>query len=249
MFYRILYISTMILMLGCKNTSHQTESTKMDETSLSFTALAPESTQIIVVQTADWHEIHGKMQLWEKTAKGWNRVNEFNILVGRNGMAWDNTSSLKNQLAGPIKKEGDGCSPAGVFSLDKIFSYHQTDNLNMPFIQVDENDLCVDDINSKYYNLLINDSTITDKDYHSFEHMLRDDLQYEYGVWVNYNTNPQIAGNGSCIFLHIYKDENTPTSGCTAMAKKDMLALINWLNSSAQPRLIQLLASIQLQSN
>ena len=63
--------------------------------------------------------------------------------------------------------------------------------------------------------------------------------QYEYGVWVNYNTNPQIPGNGSCIFLHIYKTPTTPTSGCTAMSKENMLKLIHWLNASKNPMLIQ----------
>lgn len=73
----------------------------------------------------------------------------------------------------------------------------------MPFEQVDVNDLCVDDINSQYYNLLIDDDTIINKDYTSFERMERKDMQYEYGVWVNYNTAPQVPGMGSCIFLHI----------------------------------------------
>lgn len=204
--------------------------------------------QKLVVTTTNWSSNNGLLTMLEREdlASNWDTVAVFKVMVGRNGMAPDAGSNLfiTNQLAN--KHEGDGCSPAGVFELGPVFSYHALTGLKMPFIQVTSNDLCVDDVHSAHYNTLINDSLIAAKDYQSFEHMRRSDNQYEYGVWVNYNTNPQTPGNGSCIFLHIYKDENTATSGCTAMSKENMLTLINWLDVKKHPVLIQMPVSAQL---
>ncbi len=194
--------------------------------------------QLIEVITADSNAIHGKMQLFERadSISAWKLINSFAVVIGKNGLAADR---IQNPIAQKIKHEGDGCSPAGIFSLSKIFSYNNLTDLQFPFKQVDENDLCVDDVTSLYYNLLIDDDTIALKDYTSFESMQRNDLQYEYGVWVNYNTSPQIAGAGSCIFLHIWKDENHGTSGCTAMEKENMLTLIHWMDEKKCPLLYQ----------
>jgi len=108
----------------------------------------------------------------------------------------------------------------------------------MPFVQVDTNFYCVDDIASSYYNTLIKQDTAK-HDYSSFEYMRRKDSLYEYGVWVLYNSNPVIAGNGSCIFLHIWRNENAPTSGCTAMSRDKMLKVIYWLDARKKPVLLQ----------
>ncbi|MBK7566934.1 MAG: L,D-transpeptidase family protein [Bacteroidetes bacterium] len=199
------------------------------------------SLQKVVVTAYDVNYSRGMMRLYERndTATSWgNAVMSFEVVVGKNGFAFDSTQFNKLEY-GHYKHEGDGCSPAGIFTLGKIFSYHDTAGLKMPFEQVDVNDLCVDDVNSKYYNLLIDDDTIINKDYTSFERMQREDLQYEYGVWVNYNTAPQVPGMGSCIFLHIWKDPSHATSGCTAMSKENMLKLINWLDEKKNPVLIQ----------
>lgn len=231
MLYRMLLFFTAITIIGC----NQNTDTKNEAVADNF------GLQKIVVSTANWSDTKGTMTMMERTSKGapWTIVDSFQIIVGRNGLAFDEQQQQADAESPLPKREGDGCSPAGTFSLGKIFSYHALTDLRMPFQQVGSTDLCVDDVKSKYYNTLINDSLITEKDYNSFEHMLRDDHQYEYGVWVNYNTYPQVAGNGSCIFLHIYQTPETPTSGCTAMSKANMIKLIYWLDANKQPMLIQ----------
>ncbi len=199
------------------------------------------SLQKIVVATSALNKTQGIMQLYERkdTSSSWgDAVMSFEVMIGKNGFAFDSTQFNVLEFE-HYKHEGDGCSPIGKFSLGKIFSYHEIADLKMPFEQVDVNDLCVDDINSQYYNLLIDDDTIMNKDYKSFERMEREDMQYEYGVWVNYNTAPQISGAGSCIFLHIWKDPTHATSGCTAMSKENMLKLIYWLDAEKEPVLMQ----------
>jgi L,D-peptidoglycan transpeptidase YkuD (ErfK/YbiS/YcfS/YnhG family) len=88
---------------------------------------------------------------------------------------------------------------------------------------VDTTDIYVDDVNSAYYNRLTDVDTVKNKDWNSFEYMKRMDDQYEYGIWVQYNPKNYTPGRGSCIFLHVWENDNTPTVGCTAMSKGNML--------------------------
>ena len=202
------------------------------------------SNQVLFVKTPSGNSIKGNMFLYERKndRKHWKRIDSFAVTVGRSGLAKDINSNISFADTMPVKHEGDGKSPAGIFSLGSVFSYHNLKNLHMPFVQVDTNFYCVDDIASSYYNTLIVSDTAK-HDYNSFEYMKRKDSLYEYGVWVLYNNNPVTAGNGSCIFLHVWRNENAPTAGCTAMAKENMLSLIHWLNKRRHPVLLQIVSN------
>lgn len=190
--------------------------------------------QVVQVVADHMDSITATLYLWERANRlsRWTCVDTFPVTIGRNGLAPGNDEPGR-------KLEGDGNAPAGMFVLSRVFSYHALTDLHMPFEQVDSADLCVDDVRSVYYNQLVDDDTVAHKDYSSFERMQRKDAQYEYGIWVNYNTDSIIAGNGSCIFLHIWKNPGAPTSGCTAMSKENMLRLIYWLQVDKKPVLIQ----------
>jgi len=45
--------------------------------------------------------------------------------------------------------------------------------------------------------------------------------------------SPAVPGNGSCIFLHIWRGPGQGTAGCTAMPEEILLDTIHWLNSKA----------------
>jgi hypothetical protein len=49
-----------------------------------------------------------------------------------------------------------------------------------------------------------------------------------------------LAGEGSCIFLHIWRSPEKGTAGCTAMAEEDLLAVLLWLKNEKNPLLAQL---------
>lgn len=198
------------------------------------------SNQVLYVTTANADAIQGTMVLYERknVNKPWKKKDSFAIVVGRAGLAKDPQTPLSFSNTMPIKKEGDGKSPAGIFKLGEVFSYHSLNKLRMPFVQVDTNFYCVDDANAAYYNRLVVKDTAT-APYNSFEYMKRKDNLYEYGVWVLYNSNPVEAGNGSCIFIHIWRNENNGTAGCTAMSKNNILKLIYWLEKKKNPVLLQ----------
>jgi zinc D-Ala-D-Ala dipeptidase len=70
--------------------------------------------------------------------------------------------------------------------------------------------------------------------------MRRKDALYTWVVDVKHNKQPVTPGQGSCIFLHVWRGESNPTVGCTAMSQKNLEQVLSWLDPKAQPLLIQL---------
>ena len=197
--------------------------------------------QVVFVTATDWNTTHGIMQLYQRinAHSEWQLSHQFAVTLGRNGLGFDGRSNLPKPAAALIKHEGDGKSPAGIFKLGPVFSYHKMNDLKMPFQKVDTADICVDDIRSAYYNTLVNIDTASHKDWNSFEHMRANDDSYEYGVWVKYNSDKIFSGDGSCIFLHVWAGKNSSTLGCTAMEKQNIITLIHWLDNKQNPVLLQ----------
>jgi len=189
--------------------------------------------QIVLVVSDDFNATKAKMFCFEDGKKIFEDID---VNLGRNGLAWDQDDKrflhVSNQ---PFKKEGDGKSPAGVFPLLWSFGYEKN-SFVFPFLQTDEKDICVDDINSSLYNSIIK---MPHKKPNSFEYMHRDDEQYKLGIVVDYNPS-KIKPRGSCIFLHVQKEPNHPTAGCTSMSYENLYKLLLWLDPSKKPLLIQI---------
>ena len=66
------------------------------------------------------------------------------------------------------------------------------------------------------------------------------DDEYRLGIFVAHNSSPAQPGAGSCIFLHIWKGPDVPTSGCTAMSAGAMESLLGWLDAAIPSVLVQL---------
>ncbi len=206
----------------------------------SFNNYLKDNNQVLFVKTLSDSSVHGEMYLYERknNHNSWKLKDSFNIVVGRNGLGKDPNSLINSNNIAFAKHEGDGKSPAGIFKLGPVFSYHQLKNLHMPFVKVDTNFYCIDDRNSSYYNMLIRADTAK-HNYNSFEFMKRTDSLYEYGIWVKYNSDRVVPGNGSCIFIHVWRNENSGTAGCTATTKDNILKLIYWLDERKHPVLFQ----------
>ncbi len=210
------------------------------------------STQIIVVTTPDWTALQGKLQRYERDSprKSWRRVGEpVAIVVGRNGLGWGIGVTPSNDPASrsasdPIKKEGDGKAPAGVFALGTAFGYapQPLPGTKLPYLHLTPAVECVDDVRSKRYNRVL-DRASAAPDWNSSEHMRRSDELYRWGIVVAHNANPPVAGGGSCIFLHIWSGHGRGTAGCTAMPQSDLESLLTWLDPKRRPLLVQLPAA------
>lgn len=129
------------------------------------------------------------------------------------------------------KREGDGCTPAGVYRLGTAFGYDPNPGLAWPYRQVTENDLWVDDPTSPDYNRLVASGSTKAT---SFEVMRRQDDLYRQGLVVEYNTDPVVPGHGSAIFVHRWSGPGRPTAGCIAFAAEDLAAILRWLDPTSR---------------
>lgn len=210
--------------------------------------LAP-STQILVVTTSDWNSVEGSLQRYDRSqaTKGWKKVGDLiTIVVGKTGLAWgagvepSNDTSVR-ATSDPVKKEGDGKAPAGIFHLSSAFGYAglAQPGWRMPYISLTPSVECVDDPASKSYNRVVDNRTVT-RDWNSSERMLRQDELYRWGLVVDHNADPVTPGWGSCIFMHIWRGPGRGTVGCTAMPQDKLELVLAWLDPAKKPLLVQM---------
>ena len=209
--------------------------------------------QIILVLTDSVKATKGTLYCFERnnTKTDWNLLSDPSpVVIGRNGLGWGvGLHKLSNKSNLPIKEEGDGRSPAGVFKLSSVFGYkrvNQMIELKMPYIHITEMVECVDDVKSKYYNQIVTRDKIEKVDWESSEKMYFAGIYYELGVVVDHNCNPIKKNSGSCIFLHNWSNPNETMAGCTAMAPTRMKEIVYWLNKAKNPTLIQLTKQLYL---
>ncbi len=204
-----------------------------------------ETTQLAVVSTHSWASRTGTLQLYSRSHGKWIPCGErISVVLGRNGLAWG-IGLHKRPPSGVEKVEGDGCSPAGIFSLGPSFGYsaEPPDGTRLPYCSITDRDYYVDDSLSREYNQWVRlpDSIANDPDRHwrSAERMRSNDGCYELGIVVHHNMSPTVRGKGSAIFLHVWESPDSPTAGCTAMSRTNMRALLRWLDPGSNPLLVQ----------
>jgi L,D-peptidoglycan transpeptidase YkuD (ErfK/YbiS/YcfS/YnhG family) len=193
--------------------------------------------KLIVAVAENWNDSTGKMYLFDKSSAGWETFGtSWNVSFGRNGLAWG--EGLHNNPDGELmKSEGDQRSPAGIFELGALYGLADTapEGIRYPYQKITSRTRCVDDMQSKLYNMIIEEDSSA-KDWSSDEEMGRIDPDYQFVLVVKHNPQNE-SGKGSCIFLHI---NNIPTSGCTAMDEENMLTLLRWLDPKKRTLVIQL---------
>lgn len=205
--------------------------------------------QMITAITPTWDAVDAAVQRYERGGPGqpWRRVGPaIPAAVGRTGLAWGVGIHPAPTTGGPVKREGDGKAPAGIFHLSSAFGYApaaETGWIRMPYVQADPSVECVDDPASRFYNRRVDRDTIARPDWTSHEEMRRPDGLYEWGVWVDHNSHPPRPMRGSCIFLHVWAGPGVATSGCTAMPEGHLRDILAWLDPHARPVLVQLPAA------
>ena len=204
----------------------------------------PSCRQLLRVESPSWASTAGSLTLWmrDKSGAPWRQDGPgIPVRLGRNGLRWGR--GLHATPRGKaLKKEGDGCSPAGIFRLDTAFGSMpsaKSGSARWPWRQMTASHAGVDDPRSRFYNRVV-DASAVKKDWTSAEDMMPKSGVYRRGIIVQHNWS-QLPGTGSCIFLHIRS--RSPTAGCTAMQEKDLLRLLAWLDPARHPLLGQLPAA------
>ena len=168
----------------------------------------------------------------------------FDVVVGKEGLAWD--GELREIAGeGPIKREGDGKAPAGMFPLLHAmgFAAKPPAGVFFRYEQIQPDMHCVDDAGSVYYNRIVSRSTLgrtTGERWKSSEQLAEMVEEYRWLIVVDYNRQAPKPGAGSCIFLHVWRSPEKGTAGCTAMAEQDLQAILGWLRNEKNPLLVQM---------
>ena len=129
---------------------------------------------------------------------------------------------------GMKRGEGDGITPLGSFQIvgcgyrpDRI----RLDAPNVHCQPIALTDVWSDDPIDPDYNHCADIRT------HQFGHerLRRADPLYDIFVVLNYNFPEAVAGKGSAIFLHKWRNPRHPTEGCVAFREVDLVRILtNW---------------------
>lgn len=122
------------------------------------------------------------------------------------------------------KQEGDGKTPLGLYSLRNLL--WRKDKIPQPktglkLAAISPNDGWCDDAThisyNKFVKLPFNGAC---------EKLWRDDGLYDIIIVVGFNDFEIRPFGGSAIFIHCVSENFTPTKGCVALAKKDLLEVV-----------------------
>lgn len=235
----IAYLLCVALCLAaCGRQAQQAISAEPRRTAQRPSPIPNDATQLVTVVSASWEDFHAVLRRYERAPDGkWQQAGPpVDVVLGRNGYGWGrglHGSGRPDGRPGPLKREGDGRSPAGVFEIGTAYGYATArGDLSLPYVQSTDDLRCVDDPQSDHYNRIVS-TTDTEIDWKSAEHMRRKDDLYVLALVVEHNTKDTRRAAGSCIFLHLWEGRDEGMSGCTAMSLDDLDELAGWLHPSA----------------
>jgi L,D-peptidoglycan transpeptidase YkuD (ErfK/YbiS/YcfS/YnhG family) len=177
--------------------------------------------QLVVVRGQSWPSSRAIVEAYERTESGWVKVlGPYSARLGRNGFSTSH-------------REGDGTTPAGVFSISEAFGLRPNPGTPLPYRQAGLNDWWVSDAASPFYN------TWQVGPPNGWDGRRGERLAfvgrtaYRYAAVIDYNRSPVVAGAGSAIFLHVGGWQ--ATSGCVALAEANLLRILRWLDPAKAP--------------
>lgn len=205
-------------------------------------SIQSEHKQLLLVLADNWNSSVAKMWIFEKDKEWKQQGSPIDVSLGSNGLAWGHgLHGQCPQKEGPIRRESDRRSPAGIYPINEIFGLNPINketNFDLPYIHFSSSMEAVDDPESKYYNKIV-DTKLIPKNWNSSE-LLWTYPVYEYGATIGFNEHPTIVGLGSAIFMHIWECPQHPTAGCTAMSKENLLKILTWLKKDHHPVIVQI---------
>ena len=129
----------------------------------------------------------------------------------------------------PVKREGDGGSPRGVFRLRgggyRPDRFRVPPPTRVPLRPTHIRDGWCDDPRDRRYNRPIR----LPAPGVSAEALWREDGLYDLVIDLDYNRGPIRPGRGSAIFLHVARPGYPPTEGCVALGRADLVRLLRRL--------------------
>lgn len=176
---------------------------------------AKDSSQLIVVSV--YNNNYATVSMHTKGNDGyWVDNYSVNGRVGKNGI---------DKI-----REGDGKTPTGIYSFHTPFGIKSNPGCPLGYIQVNNNHYWGGG-NPKYYNKLVDASTIPNYNSTGAEHIISYGSVYNYCLAIGYNME-QVVGKGSAIFLHC--SGKGATGGCVSIPEANMIYTLQNIRSDAK---------------
>lgn len=200
-------------------------------------------TQVIVGTSPGWNSSYASLTLYEKKGKHWQAtIKTWRARLGKNGLAWGCGLHPYIKSSAPIKKEGDQRAPAGIFQIGGAYGYAAkiARLQKLPYHQITERDLWVEDPTSPHYNKHLVLSSPPKTTWQRKAQMRQDDHAHSLKLYIGHNDSilggEPIPGRGSAIFFHIWRDNGArATAGCTTMPESALTKLIARINPDQRP--------------
>ncbi|MGE0056081.1 MAG: L,D-transpeptidase [Hyphomicrobium sp.] len=130
------------------------------------------------------------------------------------------------------KREGDGSTPRGRFRL--LYGLRRFDKFallgtSVRLMRITPDLGWCDAPSDHNYNRIVCHPYRA-----SAERLWRDDDLYDCVIVLDYNVKPRVRDRGSAIFLHIAREDFSPTEGCVALRKRDLRSLLARVRSTTQ---------------
>jgi L,D-peptidoglycan transpeptidase YkuD (ErfK/YbiS/YcfS/YnhG family) len=125
------------------------------------------------------------------------------------------------------KREGDGGTPMGTFRPRQLWwraDRHPRPRTFLPIRAIRPEDAWCEDPLSRHYN-----QPMRLEPDRGGDRLTRADRLYDFIIEIDHNSSPRIAGRGSAVFLHLARENFSPTAGCVSMTKSAMLRLLERL--------------------
>ena len=125
------------------------------------------------------------------------------------------------------KREGDGGTPKGTFRPRRLWwraDRHPRPRTFLPIRAIRAEDAWCEDPRSRHYNRPVKLGREQ-----SGDRLKRTDHLYDFIVEIDHNASPRITGLGSAVFLHLAREDFSPTAGCVSMTSSAMRQLLRRL--------------------
>jgi L,D-peptidoglycan transpeptidase YkuD (ErfK/YbiS/YcfS/YnhG family) len=176
--------------------------------------------QLVTVVAASYSATYATLTAYQSSSHGWRRVfGPWTARIGRNGFAPPGA-----------KREGDGRTPSGAFSIPFFFGVPPNPGVRVPYRRIHPYDYWDDDPASARYNEWVDGRRASP----GANPEPMDVSAYDYGAVIGYNT-ARTPGLGSAIFLHL--NIGIATAGCVTLPENELLPLLRWLNPARSPQI------------
>ncbi len=202
---------------------------------------APGCRQLVLVVAVDFRARQATLRRFERDGPDapWRETGEASrCLLGRNGLGVGR--GLAPLPPGPVKREGDGRTPAGFFSLPQAFGYAdaamaRADGVRLPYVPLTDRCACVTDFGSSLFGRVTGPDDRPSDGFVRQDRMVRDDRANVWGVVIGHNREQPAPGAGSCVFLNTRPPSAGPTGGSVGCPEAVAAMLAAWLDPAAQP--------------